>query len=690
MHNLWGMRPSRRVLTGLLSGAAISCGASGIALADHPGAVWSVSLVEVEIDQSMDGQIDRDAVIASVRSGLRRANEIYFYGDVPVRMKVAVHGSGAPVADIVISDGLSGAVLARARGLSLDGDALTDRALAWLDGLDCAKGGCVTETATAVAAVERPSSAPTENDATVQKPSTQFSTVTASTRDPSRPTRSADETDQDAVLTAAIPVPRPQTLAVSRVADLVGTSIGRTVGTLKDSSLVHVRLASFDTAGFDNITYSDVDVMVLGDPVPQPGERPISSSRRSNPTQDVTVFGQMFDSLVSLISLGEAPQRFSAAETEQPRLSASARISSTPRTSDVGTRVGGKRLSVRESIAGADAPFRPNARWAQVPVPGDEPSFAKGEQVAALSIFVPGVTPSVSRSADATVGDPSQQAKKETLSPVFRGTQEDRNAPSAVELSAQQSVAPGTDLSIRLHPEVFGRFSVERYASLVPEIQRRRTIVTEQPARPEVSARAPDAIKTLPLTQAPLIAQTPPVAETLPAEETRVASRSQVADRQRRQIQPQSSAEARIVPEIARQPDTSPNAPATSLSKSVEDALEDALAERGLALDQGTYSQNFRVSWDGSDRSERFVVTLPQIVGFKYAVVASSQRNLVARVESVPGPVRLSGAVATTLGLRENEWMDIQVVALREIDRLASRASVGQVFTSARIALPLD
>jgi hypothetical protein len=91
----------------------------------------------------------------------------------------------------------------------------------------------------------------------------------------------------------------------------------------------------------------------------------------------------------------------------------------------------------------------------------------------------------------------------------------------------------------------------------------------------------------------------------------------------------------------------------------------------------------------GADNSESdtFVLTLPQLVGFKYAVIATEQRTLVARVESLPGPVRLSGAVAKTLGLSRDEWAEVQIVALRELDRVVS---VGQVFSSARIALPQD
>lgn len=655
MHDLWGIRPTRRLLTSFLSSAAISCGAAGSALADHPGAHWSVSLVEVEIDPALDAAVDHDEVVGTVRSSLRRANQAYFYGDMPVRMKVSVRGGGAPVADILIIDGFSGSVLAEARDLALDGDALSDRALAWMDGLACASGVCESVPAATAVATKTPAR-PTTRETTAAGPVT-----------PATPGSVSDE----AVLAAVIPVPRPGTMARGAGADLVGSAIGRTAPSQPTASLERVRLARFDTTGLGDITYGDQDRLVLAVPVARSGERAISSSRRGNSDGGATVIGQMVDSFVSLIGLGEGLDGPPVAGTDSSRITAAAQISATPNRADVDTRLGGKRLSVRDSLASADAPFRPNARWIQVPVPGSEPSYTRGERIAALSAPGVGAVVSYSGAADGAVRYPDVPEDRAAISPVFRSTRKDIDDQPVDQFSAQRSVTgegePTSDLSVRLHPEIFGRFALEQFASIVPPFARNRRAEPEQDDRRVASL-------------APVVVTEPPSARAL-SRQAEVEPEARVATRTQAEIRPN-------VPAKALSPEAPPAPRAPQSSKPSATSLTEALAERGLALDEEVYSQNLQVSWDGSDQSDRYVMTLPRLVGFKYAVVAAGDRTLVARIESVPGPVRLSGAVAATLGLRKDEWVQVQVVALREVDRVASRGSLGQVFTSARIALP--
>ncbi|MEO1494089.1 MAG: hypothetical protein AAFV19_18200 [Pseudomonadota bacterium] len=665
MHKLWGMRPARRMLTGFVSSAAIVCGAPAIALADHPGAVWSVSLVEAVIHPALEAEIDRDAVIASVRSGMRRANQTYFYGDLPVRMKVFVRGAGAPVADIVITDGLSGAVLAEARGLALDGDALADRALAWMDGLECAGGVCGAGGSSAIAAAPAAETAASGGAASDPVAKTAGSTRSAKAREQGSP-----------AIAAVVPVPRPTALAQAKEADLIGSSIGRSVATLPEAAVAGVHLARLDTTGLRNITYGEADRLVLADPVPRPLERPISSSRRANPTSDMTIVEQMFESLAQLIGLGNETTQ------EASRVSAATQASDRPRGSDVDSRLTGKRLSVRAAVASADDPFRSNTRWERIPVPSTEPSFAPGERIAALSIRGNGAAPVYAGAADPEVAHPTEPRVRPVASGNFLGVPAQPGARGAIDATltstevAPEQPEPRSDLSVRLHPEIFGRFAAEQYAGLFAPVIRRRQPEADRADR-RVAALSADAGQTS-------------AAARSQQSDSRVARPSQVASRRLPNVPAQPEQGTQTDAKAPTQRDVSPAKEAPRPAEEGDDALATALAKRGLAMDEGVYSKNLRVSWDGEDRGDAFVVTLPQLVGFKYAIVAMDDRTLVARVESVPGPVRLSRAVATTLGLRRDEWADVRVVALREIERVASSVSEGQVFASTRISLPLE
>lgn len=598
MQNPTGARRARLFALGFLSSLGV-CALPAAALADHPGAAWTVSVVNVEISPGIAAEIDRDAVLASVRSGLRRANEIYFYGDLPVGMTVTVRDNGEAVADVVITDILSGATLATTSGLRIGDNDLADRALAWMDRLSCPALGCDAPMAeptalasAAGAAKDRHAPQSTTPEPTRGAVASSGDRIQTSQPDLAKNASPRDATMGEMRIAALVPIPQPRGSARPEAIgrDLIGTVIGRSVPAPQVNVAAPLRLARFDTSGLSEITYGDADRLILAVSAPRPVDQPISSSRRPNPSDNATVLETVFQSFKQLVGLSE----------DTSPLAAPARVGDRsvtqvpPSTVAVETDRRGKRVSVRDALAQANAPFRPSVRWQQVPVTTRDQYAGQETRFASLSVLGNGALEAPALGTETTADETSVPAVREIPSVQTPTT----TASSVQQIQSQNR--PQQGLSVRLHPEIFNRYAGQRVASLF-------------------------------------------------------APRSRTAK------------------------------PAAVPAETVHAALNDALSKRGLALDEATYSRSVKIVWDGRDRTKGFLLTLPEVVNFKYAMIATRSGSLVARVQSKPGPVHLSGAIAKALKMRRGEWKKVRIVALREDDQQAAAKTLGQVFTSARI-----
>lgn len=128
--------PVARVLAVIL-GLGIG-GAALPALGGSPDAIWKAPWVQVS-----GGNADLNSAI---NSGLRGANQVYFYGDRATKMVAKVRGD---VVDVRILDARTGQVLASRKGLAFDGSgrsaakSIRSAALSWMAGLDCGAGCAV-------------------------------------------------------------------------------------------------------------------------------------------------------------------------------------------------------------------------------------------------------------------------------------------------------------------------------------------------------------------------------------------------------------------------------------------------------------------------------------------------------------------------------------------------------------------
>ena len=102
-------------------------------------------------------------------------------------------------------------------------------------------------------------------------------------------------------------------------------------------------------------------------------------------------------------------------------------------------------------------------------------------------------------------------------------------------------------------------------------------------------------------------------------------------------------------------------------------SVDRVLAARGLKLDRDRYARAERVYWGGETGSRGFWISMPRVPPSAFVLIASPKASVIANVQAGGNGVRVSDAVAEALGMRAGTWSDVQVVALRQLDRTAQR-----------------
>lgn len=123
-----------------VSAAALVCFLSyaPAALADYPGEIWSVDSLSIKLT----GENTEDLSKSKLRTSLRRANDVYFFGEQSVQMRAEVASGDTPTMRLTLVKSEDGSIIARSPRLSIDGVSIESSALAWMEGLTCAQAGC--------------------------------------------------------------------------------------------------------------------------------------------------------------------------------------------------------------------------------------------------------------------------------------------------------------------------------------------------------------------------------------------------------------------------------------------------------------------------------------------------------------------------------------------------------------------
>lgn len=118
-----------------------------------------------------------------------------------------------------------------------------------------------------------------------------------------------------------------------------------------------------------------------------------------------------------------------------------------------------------------------------------------------------------------------------------------------------------------------------------------------------------------------------------------------------------------------------PNAPLRLVSEDGGGgrSVDSILARRDLALDSDRYAKAERIFWSGRSGSRGFWISLPQVLRSDFVLVASDKASVIANVYPRGASVQVSDAVAKALGLSPGQWSDVQIIALKKLERTAGR-----------------
>ncbi|MEM1298717.1 MAG: hypothetical protein AAGH68_05495 [Pseudomonadota bacterium] len=572
----------RRELAVALTAALMA----GTAWADHPGAIWSVERLEVRANGAA-----AEALRGDVHSALRAANEVYFYGAQPVRMVATVSGSGRVSVDLI--DIATGEVLIR--GAKMGADGLETEVLAWMDGLDCAGGTCggdaPAESTVQIAAAPaaQPVKAKAAEPAKVAWP--QKVTGVLSPEEPQQIARA--ETGQP------VPRPRPGAEATPDLDGLRSVAIARN----PDLSIKPIRISRFDTRGLSPISYSADDRLVLRVPL---ARVPTATQTLPKPQEapSKTLVGRWVDSVASFLG-------FSEPEPPKPGRTVAALPSSS--------------IDTVSAYAPSGTALEPSEQWKPKPA-----APAAEQRVAALS-----TTPVGGRSTL-----PAPQSARSAL-------------PQAEPRPARQAVASA---STPVPP-----------VAAAPEYTSTGLKIVRSPGlglpKPYADSAASPQVTPIRLAQASRGARNGVKKDLAVKIHPEVFGKYSSAAAERLFGGYGSSAPVRLV-------SAAPEASGSSQS------VDRILANRGLALDSKRYAKAERVFWSGRTGSRGFWITLPQVSASSYVLVASSKASVIANVYARGSSVQVSDAVAKALGLAPGQWSDVQIIALKPVDRTAARKKV--------------
>ena len=568
---------------------------------EHPGALWHVELLEIS---GAEGG-------SALGSGLRRANETYFYGDHPVRMKAVVT---AGQMNITIRDAQSGSILARVRGLDAgeDGAAVQEVALAWMDGLSCGARNCGGET---TAFAEAPSAtAPastTEAIGTVQQAARSGSDRVAEY--PVRLTRAE---------AATVPLPRPKPAP-----DLVRGIIARN----PDPDWQGYNIARFARLGPGvdrDLSYGPNDTITLGD-------EQLLQRRIGRLTPDDTelrsesVLGKMVDDFLQIFTpdLKRAERDLTTAALT-PRRPVPEAVREPERLARLGdpTAVVPAPASPDEDEVTALINPTPPAPRQGAPAPRRRPNTALAARAAERRAPNPEpFRPTARWRLAATEDDARTVGRQQSVE--ARPSTEIASLGDSFRITAVQPLArPVTEpLTVSLAPGLGDE-------DLPPPAAARPTVVLPRQTAPKPEGSGPLRVRIHPDV---------------------FASRDQTLLDRLFNAGPAAEGEA-VAPPV----DT-PAAPPAQLVA--------ALAQRGLALDAETYAVTTRVYWTGRSGSRGFWISLPRYISSGLVLIGNEAASVVSEVRNRPGPVRISDEVAEALDMRPGAWSDIQVIALKEV-----------------------
>ncbi|MFK7943711.1 MAG: hypothetical protein AB8B85_12475 [Paracoccaceae bacterium] len=607
-------RGTTKGTTGLATGILFAAMMAGTAFADHPGALWSVDRLDVRSDGATAAQV------SDARMALAKANETYFYGDRGVRMDAIVAATGAVRLDVI--DAASGDVLvegARFEG----GPEFSGSALAWMDGLDCAGGRCGEAGQTLLAAVQDSPIAPAKA-MSVAKPET--GTQPQKVSWPTRVTGVVADVEPQ-TRTANIPAPRPRPGATD-IADLSGLpdleglrSVAISRNPVPNTSIPPIRISRFDTRALGPISYSADDRMVVGEPrtlapatqaLPSPGKDPASRS----------LIGRWVDGVASFFGITDTPAR-----QARPQNTA---LASAPNV-EVST------------YAPAGTPLRANQRWKTLPTPQSTTRLAALDQT--------------------QVGGRSQLPVPQSARPLAETSVPTSTAAPSLRLGGQatpQSVRPAATAV----PSATTRASQTSAALTAPRTTPAGIRLFPSPGL-GLPSRAADPLSGPEVT---------PIRVTAAAPAPRRAANKDLAVKLHPEVfgKYSSASAERLFGSYGR-----PNAPVRLVTAEGGSgaSVDRILSKRGLALDSGKYAKAERVFWSGRSGSRGFWISMPQVAPSSFVLVASAKASVIANVYPRGSAVQVSDSVAKALGLKPGQWSDVQIVALRQLDRTASRSA---------------
>lgn len=442
------------------SAAALACclGAAPAALAEYPGEVWSVDSIVIKIsDQGVTGLSK-----AKLRTGLQRANDVYFFGEDALRMQAEVSSDSELKVRLTLIDPSAGAVIARSPRLSVsaDSESIEAAALAWMERLTCAQAGCAS--APEAAQPVRVAKARLE--------------LPVATNDPEGSALAAD----GAIAGIPVPLPRPGgtgTAGKRGKAKLDGSGLSS-----KDLafSAFPIQVALSVPREVGALTYTDSDQLVLDETLEVARVAPAAPEAATllPPTRTVPTAPKAEDTIV-----GRWLNRVADFLGLKPTRVASEAVTPTNAQSAVQPK---SDLLAEETLAKSEIPATSLAASVPVPQPSKAPAPSVWRRASEpvtlinpIERFQPaGTVPALTDGERIAVADIRRRVSDPANSGTPSGATDALSTGDLVRPAAPQreTVTPvvatprvtRTNLSVRLHPDLLGQFGSNRLAASTP------------------------------------------------------------------------------------------------------------------------------------------------------------------------------------------------------------------------------
>ena len=440
---------------------AVALSSGSLAKADYPGEVWSVDALVIKSAPEAAGMTK-----AKLRVALQGANDVYFFGERPLRMVAEAISGATPKVQLTLIEQTTGELLARSPKLpvSADGASIKSQALAWMESLNCMSSGCAS--APEVAQPVRVAKARLDVEPVI-----------------SHHEGTASAGSQENSFGVPIPISRPgseRSLGKRGKARIYPSGLSAKDLNAAVSSL---QIAWAIPREVGALTYNDSDRLILEDavelaratplaPVAAVPVRPIRVPKPQPEPEASTLFGRLFDRVVAFLT----PEQ-EAGETQtavvQPAPSKPV-PSVTPSANEVA--VASPTPSAMASVESILKPPSSTSAWTRAsdevtltnPIDRfrDDPNLrgvSDGERIAVADLRAELTDPANIRATPL-----SGQAidTRELLRPDPRDT-------DILLATAAPTRSTTTKLSVKLHPELLGRYSGPALAGLTPRRNKR-------------------------------------------------------------------------------------------------------------------------------------------------------------------------------------------------------------------------